>query len=30
MKLNARNQIKGKVTHVIKGQTTGHFDTTDG
>ena len=24
MKLSARNQIKGKVTQVIKGQTTGH------
>lgn len=24
MKLSARNQIKGKVTEVIKGQTTGH------
>ena len=24
MKLSARNQIKGKVTQVVKGQTTGH------
>ena len=24
MKLSARNQIKGKVTLVVKGQTTGH------
>ena len=24
MKLSARNQIKGKVTAVVKGQTTGH------
>ena len=24
MKLSARNQIKGKVTEVIRGQTTGH------
>jgi molybdopterin-binding protein len=24
MKLSARNQIKGKITQVIKGQTTGH------
>ena len=24
MKLSARNQIKGKVTSVVKGQTTGH------
>ncbi len=24
MKLSARNQIKGKVTQVTKGQTTGH------
>lgn len=24
MKLSARNQIKGKITEVIKGQTTGH------
>jgi molybdopterin-binding protein len=24
MKLSARNQIKGKVTSVTKGQTTGH------
>ncbi len=24
MKLSARNQIKGKITSVIKGQTTGH------
>jgi molybdopterin-binding protein len=24
MKLSARNQIKGKVTMVVKGQTTGH------
>ncbi len=24
MKLSARNQIKGKVTSVAKGQTTGH------
>ena len=23
-KLSARNQIKGKITEVIKGQTTGH------
>ena len=25
MKLSARNQIKGKITDVQKGQTTGHF-----
>ena len=24
MKLSARNQIKGRVTSVVKGQTTGH------
>ena len=24
MKLSARNQIKGRVTTVVKGQTTGH------
>ena len=24
MKLSARNQIKGRVTAVVKGQTTGH------
>ena len=24
MKLSARNQIKGKITSVVKGQTTGH------
>ncbi len=24
MKLSARNQIKGKITEVIRGQTTGH------
>ena len=24
MKLSARNQIKGRITEVIKGQTTGH------
>lgn len=24
LKLSARNQIKGKITEVIKGQTTGH------
>lgn len=24
IKLSARNQLKGKVTQVIKGQTTGH------
>ncbi len=24
MKLNARNQIKGRVTAIVKGQTTGH------
>lgn len=24
MKLSARNQIKGKITQVTKGQTTGH------
>lgn len=24
MKLSARNQIKGRVTQVVKGQTTGH------
>jgi molybdopterin-binding protein len=24
MKLSARNQISGKITQVIKGQTTGH------
>ena len=24
MKLSARNQIKGKVTEVVKGQVTGH------
>ena len=24
MKLSARNQIKGKITMVVKGQTTGH------
>ena len=24
MKLSARNQIKGKITEVIKGKTTGH------
>ncbi len=24
MKLSARNQIKGKITLVVKGQTTGH------
>ena len=26
MKLSARNQIKGKVTRVQKGQTTGHVE----
>ncbi len=24
MKLSARNQIKGKITSVVRGQTTGH------
>ena len=24
MKLSARNQIKGRITSVVKGQTTGH------
>jgi molybdopterin-binding protein len=24
MKLSARNQIKGRITQVVKGQTTGH------
>ena len=24
MKLSARNQIKGRITEVVKGQTTGH------
>ncbi len=26
MKLSARNQIKGKIAHVKKGQTTGHVE----
>ena len=30
MKLSARNQIKGKVTEVIRGQTTGHVDIGNG